>query len=168
MLHPVASEDKGAEKLHSFGEVLGKSLCLEQMTSAWCEPCQKYQPTTQSRRLKTLPSVLSVNCGMESNLDFQFWSEQMKHLLEKSQQKAGTGSPVQEPPTEVKDVPPLTVRPCRYGKLCARPNCKFWHEGRDHASKRDSCEDFELCMMFSSQWILVAASKRLFVLSGQK
>ena len=34
----------------SFASVLCSSLCPEQTTPAWCERCNKYQPTSHSRR----------------------------------------------------------------------------------------------------------------------
>lgn len=30
---------------YDFGDILKKSICLEQSTQAWCENCEKYQPT---------------------------------------------------------------------------------------------------------------------------
>lgn len=35
-------------KEYSFAEILKKSICLEQSTQAWCENCEKYQPTVSS------------------------------------------------------------------------------------------------------------------------
>ena len=32
-------------KEYEFAEILQKSICLEQSTQAWCENCEKYQPT---------------------------------------------------------------------------------------------------------------------------
>lgn len=32
-------------KEYDFAEILKKSICLEQSTQAWCENCEKYQPT---------------------------------------------------------------------------------------------------------------------------
>lgn len=32
-------------KAFDFAEILKKSICLEQSTQAWCENCEKYQPT---------------------------------------------------------------------------------------------------------------------------
>lgn len=34
-----------AIKEYDFAEILKKSICLEQSTQAWCENCEKYQPT---------------------------------------------------------------------------------------------------------------------------
>jgi len=41
-------------------------MCPEQTTPAWCDQCRKYQPTNQTRKLKTLPRILSLNAGMVS------------------------------------------------------------------------------------------------------
>ena len=53
----------------TFGSVLCSSLCPEQVTPAWCEKCKKYQPTNQSRRLRSLPFTLSLNAGMDNQGD---------------------------------------------------------------------------------------------------
>jgi len=50
----------------SFSDVLLQSLCPEQVTPAWCDCCEKYQPTVQSRQLKVLPKVLAMNCGLDN------------------------------------------------------------------------------------------------------
>lgn len=34
-------------KEFDFAEILKKSICLEQSTQAWCENCEKYQPTVR-------------------------------------------------------------------------------------------------------------------------
>ena len=39
------SRAEKAVKEHDFVEILKKSICLEQSTQAWCENCEKYQPT---------------------------------------------------------------------------------------------------------------------------
>lgn len=51
---------------YTFGQVLGKSLCPEQVTPAWCDSCDRFQPTKQSRGLKQLPYILSINCGLDN------------------------------------------------------------------------------------------------------
>lgn len=56
----------GKYKEYSFCDVLLKSICPEQTTPAWCDKCEKYQPTLQSRRLKMLPNILSINCGLDN------------------------------------------------------------------------------------------------------
>jgi PAB-dependent poly(A)-specific ribonuclease subunit 2 len=50
----------------SFCDVLLQSLCPEQTTPAWCDRCDKYQPTLQSRQLKVLPDILAMNCGLDN------------------------------------------------------------------------------------------------------
>ncbi|CAG2060600.1 unnamed protein product, partial [Timema podura] len=51
---------------YNFDDILLKSLCPEQTTPAWCDFCDKYQPTLQSRKLKALPNILAINCGLDS------------------------------------------------------------------------------------------------------
>jgi PAB-dependent poly(A)-specific ribonuclease subunit 2 len=50
----------------SFCDVLLQSLCPEQTTPAWCDSCEKYQPTLQTRQLKVLPNILTMNCGLDN------------------------------------------------------------------------------------------------------
>lgn len=38
------SSDKTG-KNYDFAQVLKRSICLEQNTQAWCDSCEKYQPT---------------------------------------------------------------------------------------------------------------------------
>ena len=45
----------------SFASVLCSSLCPEQTTPAWCERCNKYQPTSHSRRSALPPLSQSSN-----------------------------------------------------------------------------------------------------------
>ena len=49
-----------------FTKIVCSSLCPEQTTPAWCDKCRKYQTTVQTRRIKALPCVLSLNCGMDN------------------------------------------------------------------------------------------------------
>lgn len=37
-------------KDYEFAQVLKRSICLEQSTQAWCENCEKYQPTVSALR----------------------------------------------------------------------------------------------------------------------
>ena len=110
----------------SFAQVLCASLCPEQVTPAWCERCRKYQPTTQSRRLQSLPFTLSVNAGMDNPGDLAFWSTQMSLLLEEVE---GVPPPP-APGSPGKQAAPPGQKACRYGGSCTRPDCKFWHAGQ--------------------------------------
>ncbi|XP_054287462.1 PAN2-PAN3 deadenylation complex catalytic subunit PAN2 isoform X2 [Macrosteles quadrilineatus] len=97
-----------------FCEVLSQSLCPQQTTPAWCDQCERFQPTEQSRRIKSLPSLLTVNCGMDNNQEKNFWQTQMD-ILVKNAVDVG-GSPA--------------GKPCRYGTACTRPGCRFKHPDR--------------------------------------
>lgn len=37
-------------KDYEFAQILKRSICLEQNTQAWCENCEKYQPTVSLAR----------------------------------------------------------------------------------------------------------------------
>lgn len=47
-------------KEYDFAEILKKSICLEQSTQAWCENCEKYQPTV-SYSFHSSPTVVHIN-----------------------------------------------------------------------------------------------------------
>lgn len=51
---------------HSFGDVLKQSLSPKQITPAWCDNCDRYQPTLQSRKIAQLPKILAINCGLNN------------------------------------------------------------------------------------------------------
>uniref|UniRef100_A0AAR2LND8 PAN2-PAN3 deadenylation complex catalytic subunit PAN2 n=1 Tax=Pygocentrus nattereri TaxID=42514 RepID=A0AAR2LND8_PYGNA len=61
---------------YDFTEILKKSICLEQSTQAWCENCEKYQPTVQTRNIRCLPDVLVINCEVNSVKEAEFWKAQ--------------------------------------------------------------------------------------------
>uniref|UniRef100_A0A8C6WUL9 PAN2-PAN3 deadenylation complex catalytic subunit PAN2 n=1 Tax=Neogobius melanostomus TaxID=47308 RepID=A0A8C6WUL9_9GOBI len=63
-------------KEYEFAEILKKSICLEQSTQAWCENCEKYQPTVQTRNIRCLPDVLVINCEVNSTKEAEFWRVQ--------------------------------------------------------------------------------------------
>eukprot|EP00062_Callorhinchus_milii_P026898 gi/632989561/ref/XP_007883715.1/ PREDICTED: PAB-dependent poly(A)-specific ribonuclease subunit PAN2-like [Callorhinchus milii] len=64
---------------YEFAEVLKRSICLEQSTQAWCENCEKYQPTVQTRNIRCLPDVLVINCEVNSTKEAEFWKCQAEY-----------------------------------------------------------------------------------------
>uniref|UniRef100_A0A8B9HJM3 PAN2-PAN3 deadenylation complex catalytic subunit PAN2 n=1 Tax=Astyanax mexicanus TaxID=7994 RepID=A0A8B9HJM3_ASTMX len=71
-------EQSSADKVqeYEFTEILKNSICLEQSTQAWCENCEKYQPTVQTRNIRCLPDVLVINCEVNSVKEAEFWKAQ--------------------------------------------------------------------------------------------
>ncbi|XP_069700683.1 PAN2-PAN3 deadenylation complex catalytic subunit PAN2 isoform X2 [Periplaneta americana] len=104
---------------YSFCDVLLQSLCPEQTTPAWCDCCDKYQPTLQSRQLKILPHILAMNCGLDNQQNKCFWQTQtdllVQKILDQSTPQSTSGS---------------AGKPCRYGTSCSRSGCRFKHAGR--------------------------------------
>ncbi|KAG7281117.1 hypothetical protein CRUP_027654, partial [Coryphaenoides rupestris] len=76
MHYPEHHPHEKAVKEHDFVDVLKKSICLEQSTQAWCENCEKYQPTVQTRNIRCLPDVLVINCEVNSAKEAEFWRVQ--------------------------------------------------------------------------------------------
>lgn len=122
----------GQEKspiLHSFSDVVEHSLSLEQTVTAWCDKCVIYQPTLQTKKLKTLPSVLVLSCGLDHASGANFWKIQIELLNEKEGKNI---------PGKVPEVPLSARKPCRYGNNCTRSGCKFFHEKDKTKSVEDS------------------------------
>ncbi|RDD45083.1 PAB-dependent poly(A)-specific ribonuclease subunit PAN2 [Trichoplax sp. H2] len=61
---------------HSFCSVLLSSMSKTQNVFAWCERCQKYQPSTQTRLVKNLPDILAINCQVDNEEGIHFWKYQ--------------------------------------------------------------------------------------------
>ncbi|KAB7498513.1 PAB-dependent poly(A)-specific ribonuclease subunit PAN2 [Armadillidium nasatum] len=140
-----------------FATVIQKSICSHQVTQAWCDSCGKYQPVEQFKKFKSLPSVIAMNCGLDSPQDLKFWQTQHEFLLSAVHEKLtdeakeyreseetsktdddNTSSPVMD--KKRKDNQryglspmrlPGKIRPCRYGTACVRVGCHFWHPSKD-------------------------------------
>ncbi|KAG9333973.1 hypothetical protein JZ751_009289 [Albula glossodonta] len=94
-------------KEYDFAEILKKSICLEQSTQAWCENCEKYQPTVQTRNIRCLPDVLVINCEVNSVKEAEFWKAQAEYAFNKAMKKEEMErpKPPREPiPTEWEDL----------------------------------------------------------------
>ncbi|MEE6512994.1 hypothetical protein FKM82_020413 [Ascaphus truei] len=76
-----------------FVEVLRRSICLEQNTQAWCENCEKYQPTVQTRNIRCLPDVLVINCEVNSTKEAEFWRTQAEYTFKKAVKNAELKAP---------------------------------------------------------------------------
>ncbi|NXO71836.1 PAN2 protein, partial [Phainopepla nitens] len=72
--YPESSEKPAKD--YEFAQILKRSICLEQNTQAWCENCEKYQPTVQTRNIRCLPDVLVINCEVNSSKEADFWKTQ--------------------------------------------------------------------------------------------
>ncbi|XP_075708229.1 PAN2-PAN3 deadenylation complex catalytic subunit PAN2 isoform X2 [Rhinoderma darwinii] len=81
------SNDKTPPPDFEFVEVLRRSICLEQNTQAWCENCEKYQPTVQTRNIRCLPDVLVINCEVNSTKEAEFWKTQAEYAFKKALRK---------------------------------------------------------------------------------
>lgn len=81
------SNDKTRD--YEFAQILKRSICLEQNTQAWCENCEKYQPTVQTRNIRCLPDVLVINCEVNSSKEADFWKTQAEYAFKKTVMKKG-------------------------------------------------------------------------------
>ncbi|XP_064456629.1 PAN2-PAN3 deadenylation complex catalytic subunit PAN2-like [Ornithodoros turicata] len=112
LVYPPVPE-KGISQ-YPFTAILERSLCLESSMPTWCEKCEKYQPTLQSKRLKSLPDILTISSGLENQQDLSFWQAQVELFGSKEQKGNFRNAPV--------------AKRCRYGNCCSRPGCKFFHD----------------------------------------
>ncbi|XP_043939602.1 PAN2-PAN3 deadenylation complex catalytic subunit PAN2 [Protopterus annectens] len=76
-----------------FADILKRSICLEMNTQAWCENCEKYQPTVQTRNVRCLPDVLAINCEVNSIKKAEFWKAQAEYACKKAVKKEDTEMP---------------------------------------------------------------------------
>ncbi|XP_008935972.1 PREDICTED: PAB-dependent poly(A)-specific ribonuclease subunit PAN2-like, partial [Merops nubicus] len=76
-------------KDYEFAQILKRSICLEQNTQAWCENCEKYQPTVQTRNIRCLPDVLVINCEVNSSKEADFWKTQAEYAFQRAMMKRG-------------------------------------------------------------------------------
>ncbi|KAF7994563.1 hypothetical protein HCN44_004035 [Aphidius gifuensis] len=106
-----------------FTKILSRSLNPEKVTPAWCENCQKFNPTLQSRRITKLPQILALNCGLDSSREKNFWQTQMDIVVQKvvnGKDQSPSSSPI-----------PSSIKMCRYGANCIRSGCRFRHIGKE-------------------------------------
>ncbi|MBN3291896.1 PAN2 protein, partial [Polypterus senegalus] len=107
MHYPDLSSTEKTIKESSFADILKKSICLEQNTQAWCENCEKYQPTVQTRNIRCLPDVLAINCEVNSAKEAEFWRVQAEYSFKKLLKK------------EEVDIPkPKDIHPTEWEDLC--------------------------------------------------
>lgn len=84
LIYPNIPSLSGKEKekntnesgIFSFCSVLSSSMTKTQSVFTWCEQCQKYQPSTQTRMVKNLPDILAINCQVDSQESIEFWKYQ--------------------------------------------------------------------------------------------
>ncbi|CAH2224335.1 PAN2-PAN3 deadenylation complex catalytic subunit PAN2 isoform X1 [Pelobates cultripes] len=81
--YPDIKSDKPPQN-YEFVEVLRRSICSEQNTQAWCDNCEKYQPSVQTRNIRRLPDVLVINCEVNSSKEEEFWKAQAEYAFKKA------------------------------------------------------------------------------------
>ncbi|XP_061114158.1 PAN2-PAN3 deadenylation complex catalytic subunit PAN2 isoform X2 [Conger conger] len=117
MHYPEHSSLDKSIKEYDFAEILKKSICLEQSTQAWCENCEKYQPTVQTRNIRCLPDVLVINCEVNSVKEVEFWKAQAEYAFSRALKKEEM-----EPP---KPREPIPTEWCVEEELCSTEGLTF-------------------------------------------
>ncbi|XP_049608470.1 PAN2-PAN3 deadenylation complex catalytic subunit PAN2 isoform X1 [Syngnathus scovelli] len=110
MRYPEHNPQEKTVKEYDFAEILKKSICLEQSTQAWCENCDKYQPTVQTRNIRCLPDVLVINCEVNSAKEAEFWKVQAEYAFLKARPKVESG------PAVLAEAPPMPSEWCLDGE----------------------------------------------------
>uniref|UniRef100_I3MQP5 PAN2-PAN3 deadenylation complex catalytic subunit PAN2 n=1 Tax=Ictidomys tridecemlineatus TaxID=43179 RepID=I3MQP5_ICTTR len=87
--YPEGSNCDKTGKNYDFAQVLKRSICLEQNTQAWCDNCEKYQPTIQTRNIRHLPDILVINCEVNSSKEADFWRMQAEVAFKMAVKKHG-------------------------------------------------------------------------------
>lgn len=99
-----------------------------------------------------MPSIISINCNIETERDKRFWQSQQRLLIEaiaaqetnQDQQRVDSGSsgstaPAAAPaPTAASSgysIPQSEI-PCRFGNRCTRVGCKYLHESKASDTSR--------------------------------
>ncbi|KAJ4943652.1 hypothetical protein JOQ06_006150 [Pogonophryne albipinna] len=113
--YPEHNSTDKAMKEYDFAEILKRSICLEQSTQAWCENCEKYQPTVQTRNIRCLPDVLVINCEVNSAKEAEFWKVQAEYAFNKAKQKEKEKQAM-EPPKPKEPPPPMPTEWCLDGE----------------------------------------------------
>lgn len=153
LVYPEAKE--GVQ--HTFGQVLAQSLCPEQVTPAWCDSCDRFQPTKQSRGLRQLPHILSINCGLDNPKDKAFWQMQTDLVVQKMIEKTGgeTNGPVSAPAPAPAPAAPQSspTKACRYGSACTRPNCRFRHPGQNQERETGQNKNTNSQLYSTCSWL---------------
>ncbi|XP_015199779.1 PAN2-PAN3 deadenylation complex catalytic subunit PAN2 [Lepisosteus oculatus] len=114
MHYPENSSLDKTIKEYDFTEILKRSVCLGQSTQAWCENCEKYQPTVQTRNIRCLPDVLVINCEVNSAKEAEFWKAQAEYAFNKAVKKEEM-----EPPK------PPEPSPTEWEELCSAEGLTF-------------------------------------------
>ncbi|CAG8702572.1 16980_t:CDS:10, partial [Dentiscutata erythropus] len=66
------SKDKHTTS-RSFVDVLRSSIRRETQPKAWCDNCQQYTPMIAKKIPKSLPPVMTVNCGFGTSVPLDYW-----------------------------------------------------------------------------------------------
>ncbi|XP_044068567.1 PAN2-PAN3 deadenylation complex catalytic subunit PAN2 isoform X2 [Siniperca chuatsi] len=119
MHYPEQNSQEKTIKEYDFAEILKRSICLEQSTQAWCENCEKYQPTVQTRNIRCLPDVLVINCEVNSAKEAEFWKVQAEYAFNKAMQKEAME------PAKPKEPPPMPTEWCLDGEECSMEGLTF-------------------------------------------
>uniref|UniRef100_A0AAY4CWK0 PAN2-PAN3 deadenylation complex catalytic subunit PAN2 n=1 Tax=Denticeps clupeoides TaxID=299321 RepID=A0AAY4CWK0_9TELE len=144
MHYPELGSLEKAVKERDFAEVLKKSICLEQSTQAWCENCEKYQPTVQTRNIRGLPDVLVINCEVNSVKEAEFWKAQAEVRRPKgprgtsADERCGTEGLAFH--TRAEDLRHVWIPQCLKMSICKNQGLEIsnWPEGEELSSEQEA------------------------------
>lgn len=95
----------------NFLQVLKSTMQNESMRPRWCNACADYKTCTENMMLESLPYILHINCGMQSQEDILFWQKQCTLSSKDKEEKR-----------------------CKFGGGCNKTDCELEHSSDPSAS----------------------------------
>ncbi|XP_035212359.1 PAN2-PAN3 deadenylation complex catalytic subunit PAN2-like isoform X2 [Stegodyphus dumicola] len=126
LLYPDNHMPDKAPVQYSFTDIVQRSLAVKHHITAWCENCSRFTSMIQTKFLKSLPDILVLNCG-DNKHELEFWRNQFQLLSKSSDVSVMRTLP---------DVP-IRRKHCRYGGLCKRADCRYYHEHKNTENDQD-------------------------------
>lgn len=124
LLYPHSNSHEHGE----FIKILKDSLCVEKTLSAWCDPCNRFSPHNHCARVKDLPNMLAINCGLDNEKEIEYLKRHLNQFNHEFNQ-----SPISESENTIK-------KQCRYGMKCTRSDCHFLHPTQAQQRTTNSSE----------------------------
>lgn len=126
LIYPDSRSQDVNGQQYSFIEILQKSLTVQHHITAYCDNCSRFTSMIQTKIIKSLPDILVLNCG-DNKHEIEFWKNQLQIMT-----SSCDGSVMRILP----DVP-IRRKSCRYGALCKRNDCRYYHEHKNTEKNED-------------------------------
>lgn len=125
LLYPTEANQKNIDG--TFASILKHSLTVEKTTPAWCEKCNKFNPTNQKNLVTNLPEIISINCGLEKEIELDYLKKQMNRPFAQVGASSASSSESDSRNGQPGSSSSSNGKMCRYGMNCSRVDCHFSH-----------------------------------------